>query len=99
MRSKIVKQSLKSFILLYCLHMSDNHYIDVSFVKTENESSLNLEICETRYSLIANFGKFESISFSEEVLIFKFTKGHLRIDMTVEEMCKYLILKDTKKEE
>ena len=78
--------------------MSDNHHIDITVVKTQNESPLKLEMSEISFSLTANLGKLESISFSEEILTFQFDKGHLRIDMTFEDICQYFILKEIKKE-
>jgi len=78
--------------------MSDNHHIDVTVVKTKNESPFKLEMSETSFSITANLGKFESVSFSEEILTFHFDKGHLRIDMTFEDVCQYFILKEIKKE-
>ncbi|MFX0185133.1 MAG: hypothetical protein ACFE95_18785 [Candidatus Hodarchaeota archaeon] len=78
--------------------MSDNHHIDVTIVKIKNESPFKLELSETCFSLTANLGKLESVSFSEEILTFQFDKGHLRIDMTSEDICQYFILKEIKKE-
>jgi hypothetical protein len=76
--------------------MSNNHHIDLTVVKTQNESPFKLEISETRFSLTANLGKIESVFFSEEILTLKFDKGHLRIDMTFEDIYRYF--KNIKKE-
>ena len=78
--------------------MSDNHYIDLSVVKARNEAPFSLELCDSSFSVNANFGKLLSISFSDEILVFKFTNGYLHIDLPITELCRYLILKQTKKE-
>jgi hypothetical protein len=78
--------------------MSDNHHIDVVIAITKNESLPKLEISETYFSLNANFGALQSVSFSEEVLVFQFVKGHLRIDMSIEDMYQYLNFKEINKE-
>ena len=80
------------------MHMSDNHHIDVTVVKTNNESPFKLEMSETSFSLTTNLGKLESVSFSEEILTFQFDKGHLRIDIAFEDICRYFNLKEIKKE-
>jgi hypothetical protein len=98
---KLPKPSKKVFngvFFEYFLQMSDNHHIDVTVVKTQNKSPFKLEMSETSFSLTANLGKLESISFSEEILTFQFCKGHLRIDMAFEDMCDYFILKNKKGE-
>jgi hypothetical protein len=77
--------------------MSDNHYIDIAIVTIKGESPPKLEISETNFSLNANFGILQSISFSEEILTFKFGKGHLRIDMSFEDMQQYFKFKELKK--
>lgn len=82
----------------YFLQMSDNHHIDFTVVKSQTESPFKLEMCETSLYLTANLGKLKSISFSEEILTFQFEKGHLRIDLTLEEIERYLRLKETYKE-
>jgi hypothetical protein len=76
--------------------MSDNHHIDILLVKTKNESPPKLEINEINFSLNANLGKLESVSFSEDILTFQFEKGHLRIDMSIEDICRYLNFKQDK---
>lgn len=78
--------------------MSDNHHIDFIVVKSQNESPYKFEVNETSLSLTANLGKLESVSFSEQILTFEFNKGHLRIDMTFEDICRYFNLKEIKKE-
>ncbi|MHA2283030.1 MAG: hypothetical protein ACXAC5_19490 [Promethearchaeota archaeon] len=73
--------------------MSDNHHIDFVVVKKMNESPYKLEISETSLFLNVNLGKIESISFSDEILTFRFNKGHLRIDMAFEDMSRYFSIK------
>jgi hypothetical protein len=94
--AKIVKESFYCLFIKYFLQMSDNHHIDIVVVKTKNESPPKLEINETNFSLNANLGKLESVSFSEDILTFQFGKGHLRIDMSIEDICKYLNFKQKK---
>ncbi|MHA2328911.1 MAG: hypothetical protein ACXACR_10370 [Candidatus Hodarchaeales archaeon] len=82
----------------YFLIMSDNHHIDVNIVKKADESPFKLEISATRLSLNADMGKLEAISFSDEVLTFQFNKGHLRIELAIDDINNYLSLKETIKE-
>ncbi|MFX0086545.1 MAG: hypothetical protein ACFFAU_12815 [Candidatus Hodarchaeota archaeon] len=69
--------------------MSDDHHIDFTVVKTQVESPFKFEISEKSFSLTANVGKLESVSFSEEILTLNFDKGHLRVDMTFQDICRY----------
>jgi hypothetical protein len=78
--------------------MSNNHHIDFTVVRSPDEFPFKLEMNETSFSLTFNLGKLELISFSEEILTFQFDKGHLRIDITFEDICRYFDLKETTKE-
>jgi hypothetical protein len=71
------------------LLMSDDYHIDFIVVKTTDESPYKLEISETSLSLNVNLGKLESISFHDEILTFRYGKGHLRMDMALEDISKY----------
>ncbi|UCG01973.1 MAG: hypothetical protein JSW11_20540 [Candidatus Heimdallarchaeota archaeon] len=95
---KLSKKVFNDVLFSYFLHMSDNHHIDFTVVKLQDESPFKMEINETSFSLTANLGKLVLVSFSEEILTLQFDKGHLRIDMTFEDIYRYFNLKEIKKE-
>lgn len=77
--------------------MADNHHIDITISKVENEVPFKLEMSETSCSLTADLGKLEFVSFTDDLLTFSFANGQICIDMTLEDI-KQHISEKTKKE-
>ncbi len=70
----------------YMILMSEDRHIDVTI--TDPDRTVKINLSQSFYSFTANIGTFLQVVYEEEnVLVLVFSKGEIRIELTLEELC------------